>query len=141
MILETAQVLSTAIFLHSDNHFLELYKPTHKAHPCTIWASQSDGNWKWLYQHLIALCDEYSFRFFNRQHRTKTLLEPLLLYSKYIPEGMQTPFVNCTHSEKLNTDFRHLKNTHQAYIKYLSAKWAHDKNPRWTKRSTPLDLK
>ena len=39
MVLETAQLLSTAIFINSTITYDNLYKPTHVKHPCTIWTT------------------------------------------------------------------------------------------------------
>lgn len=40
MILETAQLLSTAIFINTNMAYDNIYKPTHLKHPCTIWQPQ-----------------------------------------------------------------------------------------------------
>jgi hypothetical protein len=95
MILESAQLLSTAVFLNSNQYFPQLYKPTHKMHPCTIWIRNSVNNWKGLYKHLKALCKEYNFRF-AKVHKTENLLSHLWLYNQYFPKGKLTPFINCT---------------------------------------------
>jgi len=58
MCLETAQILCTV--REKDN---PPYKPTHRNHPCTIWARSSIANYNWLKQHLRALLDEYTFRY------------------------------------------------------------------------------
>ena len=42
------------------------YKTTKGAfrnHPCTVWASDFVLNWRWLIQHGLALCEEYSHRY------------------------------------------------------------------------------
>jgi len=39
------------------------YKPTHKNHPCTIWARESSLNFMWLIRLARALNEEYKFRF------------------------------------------------------------------------------
>ena len=44
MVLENAQLLSTAIFINSDIIYNRLYKPTHLKHLCTIWAAESLAN-------------------------------------------------------------------------------------------------
>ena len=42
MVLETAQMLSTAIQLDSDYDYKDLvYKPTYANHPCNVWVRQS----------------------------------------------------------------------------------------------------
>lgn len=113
MILETAQLLSTAVYINSGNKYEDLYKPTHIKHPCTIWAAKTRGNWIWLYNYLKALCKEYNFRY-GRVHaiEKKLLLEQ---YKSFIPEGSILNFVNCTRSEAI--DFR--DKIYQAYRNYL----------------------
>ena len=44
----------------------ELMKPAMLNHPSTIWARQSIANFHWLYQHGIALCEEYTYRYDKR---------------------------------------------------------------------------
>lgn len=52
MILESAQMLSSV----ADKYgFPYLYKPTHKNHPCTIWAGASRENWEWLIEHVMEM--------------------------------------------------------------------------------------
>jgi hypothetical protein len=58
MILESAQMLSTAVRVQSGDETaneLGLYKMAHKNHPSTIWARTSYFNFIWLYKHMIAL--------------------------------------------------------------------------------------
>lgn len=91
MILETAQILSTAhrycdgkptkvnyvdrrgrkktkivLRLNNDDDY---YAATHINHPSTVWARQTSSNYEWLYEHLLALGDEYTFRY-GKQHKT-----------------------------------------------------------------------
>jgi hypothetical protein len=40
-----------------------LYKSTHFNHPCAIWVRESQDNYYWLYQHFLALCQEYRNRY------------------------------------------------------------------------------
>lgn len=44
IVMETAQLLSTAIFMNSSVRYDHLYKPTHQKHPCTIWTGLNLGN-------------------------------------------------------------------------------------------------
>lgn len=138
MVLETAQLLSTAIFINSDITYDNIYKPTHLKHPCTIWAAETIGNWDWLLQHFIALCEEYSFRY-HKQYSSEKILPYLLKYRTSIKRGAITPFINCTRSEALSIDLRHMQDTYLAYKQYLIAKWHHDKSPpKWINRDPPL---
>jgi len=70
MPLETAQMLCTAHReLDGDDYADEvgLYKRAYWNHPCTVWARECLGNYKWLYDHFIALGNEYKYRY-GREH-------------------------------------------------------------------------
>lgn len=135
MILESAQLLSTAIFLNRGIQYENIYKPTHKNHPCSLWAALNISNWYWLYNHMVSLCQEYSFRY-SKTHSSESLLLYLKMYSEYIPQGYITNFVNCTRSKVV--DFRNIKDVYLAYKKYLTIKWDNDKlKPKWTERKPP----
>lgn len=95
MILESAQLLSTAHRILDGQHYIdassgrklqrwlhpqyenELYKATHFNHPCAIWVRESKENYIWLYKHFIALCQEYTKRY-KRTHATQIKLESIL---------------------------------------------------------------
>ena len=88
MILETAQILSTAHRvmdgemaieksksgrsvkrwkLHDERENL-LYKATHINHPSAVWVRESIENYNWALEHLVALCAEYTHRY-NKVHK------------------------------------------------------------------------
>ena len=79
MILESAQMLSTAWREYSsdyaDEH--ELYKTAHLNHPCSIWVRLARENYRWLYKHFIALCEEYTHRY-GKSHASARLKGPLM---------------------------------------------------------------
>src|ERR1700761_7698925 len=81
MILETAQLLCNAQRKCGINPKIriELYKETHKNHPCSIWASQSIKNYEWLSTLGIFLCDEYTERY-NKIHKSHKLIQELHTY-------------------------------------------------------------
>ncbi len=60
MILESAQMLCTVC---SEAGVPAPYKPTHRNHPCTIWAGESLANWLWLRDLALALNIEFRYRF------------------------------------------------------------------------------
>lgn len=64
MVLETAQLLCSPF--DSGN---APYKRTHYNHPCSVWTRASMGNYLWLCEHGLALCDEYSHRF-GKTHKS-----------------------------------------------------------------------
>jgi hypothetical protein len=90
MILETAQLLSTAHRVLDGNEVVEkkqvngsfpvryrnvkrwrlnddrettLYSATHINHPSAIWCRINSSNYNWLYHHFLGLLDEYTFRY------------------------------------------------------------------------------
>lgn len=92
MILESAQMLSTAIHIGRDAETFSpphqiaeaydivaksfpdstIYKPTHANHPSTQWARSNNYAFAWLACHLLELSDEYTRRF-NRTHKCQRL--------------------------------------------------------------------
>lgn len=92
MVLEVAQMLSTAHRVLDEVDSDVLYKSTHKNHPCSVWARESSGNYEWLYEHFVALCDEYTHRY-GKVHMTDTKLrETLKSLPENITPGTMTPF-------------------------------------------------
>jgi hypothetical protein len=65
MILETAQILSTAhhVLDGEDIQIEGLYKSTHVNHPSTVWARSGLENYKWLHRLLDELCYQYTKRY------------------------------------------------------------------------------
>ena len=91
MILESAQLLSTAHLALDGVHKVGvsktgrkqvqyehplkdvLYKSTHLNHPSSVWCRLTSANYKWLYDHFVALCNEYTDRY-GKIHMTETKL-------------------------------------------------------------------
>ena len=76
MPLECAQMLST-VHRHYGSDDFQLYKSTHKHHPCTLWAATSRANYAWLFDHFRALNDEYFHRYY-KYHLSWTKLRDVL---------------------------------------------------------------
>ena len=114
MIVEAGQMLSTAhrmldgniekrpsnsgkrmvnYYVHPDRD-LEgiLYKAVHHYHPCTVWTMQSKANYEWHYDHFLALCDEFEYRFGKRHMTTNKLTKVLKNAPEKIPDKGLTPF-------------------------------------------------
>lgn len=85
MILESAQLLSCAHHIIDPESLgnYNLYKATHINHPCSIWARESVSHYKWLFDHYVALCDEYTYRY-SKRHKSSLLQ----VYLQHIPNGM-----------------------------------------------------
>lgn len=132
MVLESTQLLCSAINIKADEQITP-YKTTHKNHPCTIWARSSLSNWMWLYNHALALSEEYTNRY-NKIHKCNSIIVNLKpLASQYINDIGLEPFVNCT-------DFKHVDDIYLAYKMCLKEKWKHDKRPpKWHKQERPFN--
>lgn len=126
MILESAQILCTV--LHGRG-VKAPYRPTHKKHPCVLWADASYANYAWLIQLARELHKEYRFRFGeNRLHASMRVIE---FADDYTFESIGlTNFEQCV-PEK----YRVLENPVRAYRAYYKAeKLAF---ARWTRRAIP----
>lgn len=77
MVLEGAQMLSTAHFVIDGAQIPGTYTPTHINHPCSIWVRQSYFNYRWLYNHTMAIAAEYTHRY-GKVHKTAQTVMPLL---------------------------------------------------------------
>ena len=79
MILESAQMLCTAHHCYGDKDQVENvpYKQAHLNHPSTIWTRRSKSTYMWLYNHMIALGDEYTKRY-GKTHLTITKCKDFL---------------------------------------------------------------
>ena len=81
MILESAQMLSTA-HRELDGDVPDiLYKSTHKNHPSTIWVRSSKQHYDWLFRLFRMLSAEYSIRYSDHNfkvHKTWDKLGKLL---------------------------------------------------------------
>lgn len=134
MVLETAQLLSTAIRIINPETIMPIYKMTHKNHPVNIWIRSSENNYKYALDYFVTICNEYAYRF-GKTHKSQGLLPHFVEFFKYIcteknfPRD-QTPFANCTEFKE--------DEVHTAYKKTLMAKWERDKLiPKWSKRNRP----
>lgn len=155
MIIESAQMLSTAhrmldgyvekrrsksgkrminYWVHPNKNLeATLYKAVHHGHPCTVWTMESNDNYNWHYDHFVALCTEYRYRY-NKIHATETLLTELL---SSIPNNI--PISNLTDfplAMKANPECIHEGDPVRSYREYYQTKQDRFKMA-WTNRSTP----
>ena len=134
MPLETAQMLCTEHREVDGDEYADangLYKRAYWNHPCTIWTRKSKGNYQWLYDHFLALGDEYSFRY-NKKHKSVNDLYILLSeLPKNIPLKTMTPVAQAMPDQYKDDD------PIKAYRNYCInekdyAKWEKGRNkPKW----------
>jgi len=155
MVLESAQMLSTAHRLldgvvetrksvsgktnvkywrmEDDNLESIMYKAAHVAHPCTLWTMESSANYQWHYEHFVALCDEYKYRY-GKTHLSDTKLRYILKdQPKTIPTGSQTAFRLAMGS---NPECIDKANPVESYRKFYKTKQQRF-NMVWSKRDVP----
>lgn len=129
MALESTQMLTTAL---NVNGIKTSYKTAHLNHPCTIWTRQSRQNWRWLYDHAVALCNEYK-RIYNKEHACMTVLKQINGLESCLPDVGLTPFANCARSKEKGLDYTTEQDVYLAYRLYLKARWDLDKRkPEWS---------
>lgn len=126
MILESAQILCAV--LHGRGVETP-YRPTHKNHPCVLWADASYENFTWLIELARELHKEYRFRFgSDRLHASLKVID---FADNYLFESKGlTSFEQC-----MPETYRINGNPVRAYRAYYRAeKLAF---ARWTRRAIP----
>ena len=83
MILESAQMLCTAHHVYGNPDDVP-YRQAHLNHPSTIWARESRPNYFWLYEHMIALGQEYTKRY-GKIHKT---IDKCRFALSFCPDGI-----------------------------------------------------
>jgi len=88
MILEYAQMLSTAHHILSSLVPDGMYRKTHQNHPCSKWVRQTSGNYTYLLEYLRLALDEYTFRY-GKIHKTSEKLPLLMCVPNLIDTSME----------------------------------------------------
>ena len=136
MILESAQMLSTAHRVCDGDEYaneVNLYKTAHKNHPSTIWVRSAPSHYGWLYNHMIALMKEYTYRY-DKNHATERLIEPLRPCPKSMMLGDFIEFVDppqCMPDDCKNEDTVSAYQTYYIQEKSNFAKWKKRERPEW----------
>ena len=112
MILESAQMLCTAHHEIMGDDADVPYKRAHVNHPSTIWARRSAQNYVWLYDHFVALAQEYKKRY-GKDHLSYTKCEP---YLRFLPGGL--PYTGFTQPPQAMPDEYKDECSLQAYWNY-----------------------
>lgn len=126
LILESAQLLSSAIRFYDPLTKLPVYKQTHTGHPCTHWTRASRSNYQWLVAYMQALADQ---KFGT--HASADLLPYFREYAKHgeFFKDAPTQFVNCAANQEVGVSFKHITDTCLAYRMYINERWKRDTIP------------
>jgi hypothetical protein len=123
MILESAQLLCTAHVISDGENANVPYKVTHKNHPSAIWARESTSNYKWLYDHMIALGEEYTRRY-GKKHLTIIKCSGVLSKAPAnVTKTELTPMPQC-----MPDQYKVPGNSVEAYWNYYEAEKVNVKN-------------
>lgn len=127
MILEATQVLSTTNHINGK---IGPYRITHKNHPICVWARESLGNYRWVCNYGLFLCDEYTYRF-NKQHKCESLIK----YMMYNVPNFER--VEMTEHPKCMPDYCKVDCPVESYRNYYNNekqdlfKWSKREIPQW----------
>jgi len=120
MILEAAQMLSTAVRFNDPFTTLPVYKAAYVSHPCTKWVRASRENFGWCLAWMKALGEQKGGR-----HKSLDLVGS---FEDYYHQGkfrqdQQTPFANCARNLERGVDFSKVEDTCLAYRLYMVERW------------------
>jgi len=143
MILETAQMLSTAHRLKGNEQQTNnenIYKKAYPNHPCTIWVRETSENYIWALQLFIALNQEYEYRF-KKTHASLKLLPDFMKLPANLVLAPRTPFAQampdyCKHADSI-TAYRQYYFVEKGHL----FKWTKRDVPEWISPTSPNFLK
>lgn len=146
MVLETAQLLSTQLWAANPAAAQQLlkrgtiYRPTHRRHPCALWAGASLGNYLWLCRLGGALADEYAYRYQGKAHSSATVINNCRRLAEQHPERVVaaaavtrklTPFAQAMPEEYKSNDPVHSYRLFYAFEKAHFCTWTRRHTPKW----------
>jgi len=132
MILEGAQLLASAIHMTDPKQAQatpDLYKLTHKNHPCAVWVRSDFFNYVYLYELMEALNLEAQFRYGHTKDHV-SLVKARSWQPAKLPAVRFTEPPKCVHD-----DFKQVPDVVDAYRQY----YRRDKRniATWTGRNAP----
>jgi len=98
MILETAQMLSTAHHVYETPEADKVYKKAHLNHPCTKWIRESKANYRWAFDLYFELLTEFRVRR-GKSHKSAELMYDLFKVPEDMPDVGLTPFAQAMPDE------------------------------------------
>lgn len=134
MVLETAQLLSTAHRALDGDEYADkygLYKTAHLNHPSTKWVRSSVDHYHWTLHLLWYLAGEKLYRF-GTPHKSASLIDALAVVPENIDDAGFEPPPQCMPDEYKQD------NTVDAYRAYYHgekhfAEWRYTDQPQWWK--------
>jgi hypothetical protein len=152
MVLETAQLLSTAHRLLDGEQYIDktktgrnvkrwrlpdereqvLYSATHVSHPSAVWCRETNNNYNWLYCHFVGLLHEYTYRY-GKIHKCEDMVVALMRPPLNIPVGYLTQV-----TPAMPDEYKMPGDSVESYRNYYRAGKKH--LHKYTKRPAPFWL-
>ena len=134
MILESAQLLASAHWVtnpEGTKDVPEMYRLTHKNHPCAVWVRQSINHYLYVLDLMEALNDEANYRYSHRKVHASLAKAQSWPFPR-LPDIKFVPPPKCVHE-----DFKGIADTVEAYRAYYRrdkrdiATWTLRRPPDW----------
>jgi len=137
MLLESAQMLSTAVQENVGERLEDLYKPAYPKHPMTKWVGSTFSNFQWTLENAVFISQEYCKRF-NKLHKSSRILNVIYdnQYYKEIPDERFTTPPQCMPDEYKDDDYVTAYRKYYKGAKAYFAKWQRGVDaPEWWKHA------
>lgn len=139
MILESAQLLSSAHYFYPSTIADKIYKLTHKNHPSSVWTRYNLSNYQWLCQHAKSLAQEYTYRY-DKTHKCESLIDLLTDNPPKLSPATDISFPALAMPDVYKCD-DFVKSYRDYYIldkfKKIPLQWGRREIPHWCKHAIP----
>ena len=124
MLLESAQMLSTALHSHTMGISTGIYKKAYPNHPMTKWVGFNRDNFNWALENAMWIDEEYKTRF-KKQHKSGKVIQCIIDndYYKDIPDGFFSEPPQCMPDEYKDKDYVTAYRKYYQGAKKYFAKW------------------
>jgi len=124
MLLESCQMLSTAVQANAKKEFDDLYKPAYPKHPMTIWVGFNRDCFRWALENAVYINHQYEQRF-NKEHKSFRVIETIYdnNYIDDIPNGFFKEPPQCMPDEYKDNDYITAYRKYYQGAKKYFAKW------------------
>ena len=124
MLLESAQMLSTAVQANAEKKFDDLYKPAYPKHPMTIWVGFNRDCFRWALENAVYINHQYEQRF-NKGHKSFRVIETIYNnnYIDDISNGFFKEPPQCMPDEYKDKDYITAYRKYYQGAKSYFAKW------------------
>ena len=133
MLLESAQMLSTALHSHTMGISTGIYKEAYPNHPMTKWVGFNQDNFNWALENAMWIDEEYKTRF-KKQHKSGKVIQCIIDndYYKDIPDGFFSEPPQCMPDEYKDKDYVSAYRKYYQGAKSYFAKWKKGRQqPDW----------